>query len=242
MSINFSRITKVDIINESYSQLRISGITVKPTPGEIVRALNRLEMLADKTKVARYNYEDEPEINSLAGISLSDFYSLSVLLAVRLLSDYGKSITNELQMQARVASQDLATKALVIKPMAYPGRMPVGSGNSNRSLYNVDRFYDRIPEIPPGTRVMKEGDVDEFSISWADYLKEDETISSYTITPSKALTCANDSIDDEKVVFTVTAVTDQGYLSNVVIQITTSDGRVSTRTMTFYVEGVNDND
>ena len=63
--------TKIELLDRAYSKLRISGITVNPTPGDVEIALDEMEcMLAEWDLVnvcLGYQFEDEPEPNMLDG-------------------------------------------------------------------------------------------------------------------------------------------------------------------------------
>ena len=87
---------KSDIIDGAYSQMRISGITVDPGASDLVLALRRLDGLASELcgrKVyTGYYFEEEPDITSPSGIDRKYWYSFECILAMRLLSDFGKGM------------------------------------------------------------------------------------------------------------------------------------------------------
>ena len=68
---------KVNIISDAYSKLRISGLTVLPTPEDLELALSRLESMMAELDVRGisigYNFEDNPDPNSLTNIPRYSF-------------------------------------------------------------------------------------------------------------------------------------------------------------------------
>jgi hypothetical protein len=63
---------KSDLINGAYSKLRISGLTVDPTPENNDLAIGVLESMVHEYKVRgacmSYNFEDEPDTSSKSGL------------------------------------------------------------------------------------------------------------------------------------------------------------------------------
>ena len=88
--------TKIEIINKAYSQGRVSGLTVQPTPEDLSLALNRLESLAaewaDTNLCVGYNFEDSPLPNSLHNIPRKYWGAYESNLMMRLLADFGKEV------------------------------------------------------------------------------------------------------------------------------------------------------
>ena len=87
---------KIDIINGAYSVMRVSGITVDPSPSDLVLALRRLEGLANeldgRNVCTGYYFEDEPDVNSPSGLDKKYWHPFECILAQRLLSDFGKGV------------------------------------------------------------------------------------------------------------------------------------------------------
>ena len=104
-TVNTAR-TKIEIINGAYSRMRISGLTAQPTPEDIVKALNRLEDMAEefdgRNICTGYNFEDDPDVNSLHNMERKFWGPYKAILATRLLADFGKAASPELQREAIV--------------------------------------------------------------------------------------------------------------------------------------------
>ena len=237
---------KVDVINGAYSQIKISGITVKPTPEEVELALSRLESMmhefASRNIDVGYNFEESPDPSSLTNADPSAFYMMQSNLAVRLVSDYGKNAPPTLVSGAisSLSSVSSSSARRFVKEVSYPNRMARGSGNTLR--YNRwARFYRDPPEAPSetNTNVLNLGDVNSYTESFSQYLNEGENIDSYIITSDIELTISNDSNTNTAINYTVTVddsltTTTTGF-QRVVIQITTTDSRVTSRQINFKI-------
>ncbi len=239
MAINYSSIYKADVISGAYSQMRISGLTVEPTSEDLELALARLENMAaefeSRKMSAGYFLEEVPDPNSLSGIPRQFLHAYETNLAVRLIPDFNKSVPEQLLLQARSSSSNLAARTALQSQTPYPNRMPRGSGNTTRS-YRWDRFYHSGGTVPSTTNQLRVGDVNTYFEDWADYLTRNESISSFVITPDQNLLVTASAISGSKITFTVSAP-DKNATSatNIDIQITTSLGRVDKRSVPFNV-------
>lgn len=195
--------TKVEHVNSAYSQLRISGITVNPTPEDTETALWRLEdMMWDyygRTLDFNYNFEDQPQSGSESGVERTFNHMIATNLGMRLLPDFGKDATPELSSQARAsfsaASAVIARKR--IQQVRYPDRMPIGTGN-NRRFRNFRRYFPNAhPAVTDASNaVLLCGEIEDYSETFQQWL-EGETIASYSIEVSKGLTLVDGIVDPE---------------------------------------------
>lgn len=238
--------TKVEHINNAYSQIRISGLTVNPAPEDLAIALTRLEdfmaELYGRTVDLNYRFEENPDSNTESGVDKIHNHMIATNLAVRLLPDFGKEAPPTLIMQA--SSSYSATSGIIarerMKEVAYPARMPRGSGNRRSNRWR--RFYPptSVPITDASNVIMYRGDITDVTEDFIAYLAGD-TIASYTVTVSSGLTLTADSINDNDNVITTRIqanVSDntQSSAESVVIVATTTDGRVETRTRQFEVK------
>ncbi len=180
-------ITKNDIIQDAYLQIRISGITVSATPGDIELALMRLEsMMAEfdgRTMCIGYLFEDEPQGISSSGIKLTHKQMAATNLGIRLLPDFGKEIPQVLMLQA---SQSYTASSAVVarertRQVLPSSRMPRGSGNRYFNRWN--RYFP-VPEIPnvDCDSEMFIGEIDDLYESFSAYLEKNSgSITSFTI-------------------------------------------------------------
>ena len=239
MTVDYSELFKVDIIADAYSQLRISGLTVNPTPEDLEVALMRLEDMAAEFETrnmsAGYFLEEIPDPNSLCGIPRAFKHAYSTNLAVRLIPDFNKEVPVTLQKQASQSASNLAARSALQRMTPYARRMPRGSGNT-LGFYRWDRFYRGQSPQPATTNQLRVGDINSYFEDWADYLTRDEVISTFAVTPDDGLEITDSAIDDTKINYTVSAPdknsTSAGWVD---IQITTDLGRVDKRRIFFEV-------
>jgi len=233
-------ISKNDIILGAFSQLRISGITRQPTPEDLELALIRLEDMAaqfNTTMPVGFNFEDVPDPNSDAGIPRALKIAFETGLAIRLIPDYNKEVPQALALISSGALSHMASLSAMqrIQGVQYPSRMPIGSGNDRYSRWA--RFYGSysIGALPINSSnvSMFIGDKNTFSEKFDAYLKDGETIVSFSIVADSGLTLSDQSNTDTEVLYTVLAGTPSSSDTNNVLQITiiatTSLGRIETR-------------
>jgi len=235
-------ILKVDIINDAYSQLRISGLTVNPSPADLEVALNRLESMAaewsTRNMSARYIFEDIPDPNTEAGIVRGFKQAFATNLAIRLIPDFNKAVAPTLYSQASQSASNLAARTALVREVPYPNRQPRGRGNIQRT-WRWSRFYFTANAAPISefTIQMFIGDINDFEEHFDAYLEGLETIDTYTIESDSGLQIEGDVNTDEDVLFTIKALGSNDNSSNeaqqVKIVVTTTTGRIETRLINF---------
>ncbi len=237
-------VRKVDFIIDAFSQMRISGITVDPSPPDLELALDRLEVMAGewfgRNIEAGYNFEDEPDPNTDSNVPRMFKQAFSTNLAVRLIPDFNKQVPQVLIVQAAQSLSNLSGRSAVnrLKQVNYPSRQPRGSGNTLR--YNRwNRFYRNQPDAPNSsfTNKIRIGDTDDFVEHFDAYLNGTEIISSFTIEADQGLTLGVSSNDTPDITYRVTGKSNatQGAFQRVKIVITTDEGRVKTNYINFDV-------
>lgn len=233
--------TKAQIINDAYSQLRISGITSIPNPAEMALALDRLEDMmhefAGRNICVGYNFEECPDPNSSSDVERKYFQLLKTNLAVRLIPNYNKQVPGVLMAQASqsLASASSSVASDSVREVQAPGRMPRGSGNTVR--FNQFRRYNRPDDQPPiecETNKITEGDIDDYRESFSVWLKGEE-IKSYGISSDAALRILDHSSDENNIYFKVEALNKnaQANWQQVKIIVTSETNRVNTRLINF---------
>jgi hypothetical protein len=237
--------TKAEIINNAYSQMRISGLTVDPSPADITLALDRLESMAAEFEgrniKSGYNLESTPDVNSEHNMLRKYWYPYEVNLAVRLLPDFGKPVPQILFAQAQAGLSFLASDTAEVTPTAYPRRQAIGSGN--RRYLQRQRFYQQtvIPPNDAKTIHMYVDDVNDYTEDFSDYLVGAEEVASYTIEADDGLTVSNDSLTNPVVSYRVTATGTETSADNflrVKIVATTDNSRIITRIINFQLTEV----
>ena len=246
---------KGDRINGAYSQLRISGLTVQPTPEDLELALDRLESMMAEWKsrniCAGYAFEDEPDPNTPHNVERSAWQAIDTNLATFLSPDFNKQEHPRLASRASTSLSTLSgVSALnLLREVNYPARQPRGQGNTFRHN-RWTRFYHPQAEAPASceTNVMNfsttVGDIDDYVEHFDAYLKSGETLSSFTIEAMNGLDVLSSSSSDTDVTYRIEAVGADSSTSDrfqqVKIVATTSDGRIETRLINFRLEEVED--
>lgn len=237
--------TKIDIIKQAYSRLRISGLTVNPTPDDIEIALQRMESMAaefdSRNITTGYRISLDPNPNEPTGLPQRFWDLFATNLAVRLMPDFGKSAPPELALQA---SQALATASAsiaadTIREVRPSHRTPIGDVNSLRNRWH-QRFY-RDPVLPPENAELNHmfiGDVNDYKEDFTSYLKVGELITEMSFLAGDGLELLEQDNQSPIVAYRVLAVSqvDNGPWQQVRIIITTNQGRRTTRIINFQVE------
>lgn len=237
---------KIDVISGAYSQMRISGLTVEPTPEDLVIALSRLENMMAELEGGRnictgYNFELEPDPDSLTNVDQMFWHMIQTNLAVRLIPDFNKDVPATLinQANASLSTAGAASAAKKIQDVIYPRRMPRGSGNTFR--FNRLRRYQRQQEPAPNscaTNDLLVGEINAYSEPFSAYLNENESIDSFTITADSGLRLVSSANNSPVIDYTVEAVSNSanGTWQQVKIEIETSEGRKEIRVIDFNIE------
>jgi hypothetical protein len=200
--------TKDDLIIGAFDELRISGLTVSATPKEKTQALTKMEEMAaeyeSRNICINYLFEDEPDPASSSGIGLQFNQMMKTNLAVRLIPTFGKNSQTspalmDLKGQASASLSNASARTAVVNKVNYPDRQALGSGNSFRWGQRWRRFYKSSPNAPIScsTEQMQLNTTDRFIASWANFLGEDETITSFTIKASSGLTILTSQIQND---------------------------------------------
>ena len=238
--------TKIQTINNAYSQLRISGLTVSPSPSDLVLALNTLEsMMAELYSQwnlnINYNFEATPNVNSQTGVELSYQYMMDTNLAVRLIAPFNKQVPPTLVQQASQAlSNAIGRVAADNMRQIQPSRaMPAGSGNTYRGVFwNRYATPVALPPVAPSTNYITQGETLTYFEDFSAFLGT-ATISSFTIVCDPLLTIDTSANATPRITYTITAPASPtetyGPYQLVMITITDSLGRVEIRVINFGV-------
>ena len=224
--------TKAEIIQAAYYRMRISGLTVDPSPEDMNLALHRLENMAaswDALNIKTgYKFEDAPLSTTRHNVPRKWWNAYETNLAVWLLADFGKQPMPTLLMEQKTSFSALSAQTAQMNQTPYPSRHPRGSGN--RRYYTTDAVAPNIPS----TNTMYLGDINDFVEHFDAYLQFGETVSSYTITAEDGLTIVSDSLTTPDVSYQISADSDATVnTAKVTIVATTSDARVETRIINF---------
>ncbi len=242
--------TKADIINGAYSKLKISGITVGPSPEDSELALQILEstMMEYKGECMGYAFEENPNPSSKHGIPPIFWDPIKSILAVRLMPDFGKgdsAAANPILLKrASGAESFIFSKTATPRQTNYPSRQPVGSG-TRVGFSRFRRFYGQTNEAPNTceTKTLYIGDVSNFIEDFNAYLQDNESLSSelidtFSISSDTGLAIVSSAKSDSEtaIEYQISAVGSNEYTDEVLqvkIIVTTTAGRVETRIINF---------
>jgi len=237
--------SKIEVVADAYSQLRISGLTVNPKAEEAKLALHRLEnMMADYSEGRNlclgYNFESVPNGGTPTGVSRSHKHMMATNLAVRLIADFNKQVPPSLLNQASAAFS--STSAILARrntrDVQYPRRMPRGGANSSR--FNRWQRYYREEVLPPNecaTKVLVKNEINDFEESFSAYLGA-EDIATVTTELSPGISLESISNNTKVVSYRIKAVdvATTGSFQQMSITITTDSGRVENRLINFLIQ------
>lgn len=233
--------TKEALVNGAYARGKISGLTSSPTPEDIQTGLRQLENMAREFFARNidvgYYFEDSPATGTPHNIPVEYWDAFECNLAIRLLYYFGKEPMAYLAGFAQSGFSFLSGATAPIRQVSYPARHPIGSGNAR--FRRTRRFYAAPVEAPLSAETIKMtiGDINIFTEHFDEYLRDSETIASYTLTADDGLTVTNDSLTTPDITYTVEAVgvsdSSENGLQTITIVATTSAGRVETREINF---------
>lgn len=242
---------KGDVINDAYSELRISGLTVDPTPADLELALSTYENMMAYFKArsicAGYSFEDEPDPNTPHNVDRAFWTPMASNLAIRLVPNFNKEEHRRLTMMADsgLSTMSGVSAKNLARQVVYPDRQPRGSGNTLRTN-RWARWYRDVVQAPStcATIRMIIGDIDNFVEHFDSYLKDGEAVASYTIEGTNGLDVTADSLTSPDISYTVEALGAENSTTNSLQQVkivaTTDAGRVETRLIDFELEATNE--
>ena len=235
---------KVNRINDAYSKLRISGLTVQPSAEDLELALTRLENIMYELRDTRniclsYNFEDQPDPNSVTNMPPLAREAISGLLAIRLIADFNKDVPQSLVASTSASMSGVSGWAARnnLRRVEYPDRQPIGSGNHRYPRWaRFFRHYERAPANCL-TNQIKVGETRNYSLSFCSKLANNETIISYTYELSNGLSIDNDVLVGADIDYTITADDNftNGAWKTLTFTVTTDEGRVLIETVNFEV-------
>ena len=162
-------ITKGALINGAYALMRISGLTVDPSPENIEVGLQVADDYAAELKpMIDLNWQQpsdyglsDPADNS--GLSVSMAGPFKKLLVLELCGYFGKEIPGSVMATAAAGMRHLEQLLITVPLASNPSTLPFGSGNEDN--YLDQRFYRASPDNT-GARYVMADDVLNFSVDF----------------------------------------------------------------------------
>ena len=161
-------------------------------------------------------------------------------LACELVPDFNKEAHPVLYAKAASSLDSMSGRVALerLNQVAYPRRMPIGSGNSLRwnRWARFYRDYSNAPNVNAAVQMFV-GDINDYKEQFDAYLDDGETIASFDIQVDTGLRLVSSSIDGDDILYRIEAVSQDNefnrFPSQVTIIITTSSGRVKTSRIFF---------
>lgn len=236
--------TKGDLVRAAFRKARISGITTQPTGDELAGGVETLEdmmlELRGRNACTDYNFEDSPDLSTDSRLDSQWYHAVQSRLAVLLCSDFGIEPGATLRAQSRQAWAAMIGSLTKPKQLGQPDRMPRGSGNMLRNPH-WRRYYHSTTGAPIdcSTIKIKVGETFPLTIDFGGFLNAGETIQSYTIKEvTDGITVTQDVLAADAEGVEVIVMGKENGANYVVIEITTSIGRIYPEKVWFSVEDV----
>tara|TARA_R110002033_G_C3897243_1_gene239765 strand:- start:2860 stop:3579 length:720 start_codon:yes stop_codon:yes gene_type:complete len=234
--------TKGELVAAAFRKAQISGITSQPTGDELAGAMETLEdmmrELDSKNACVNYEYEDEPCLGTESGLESKWYHAVQSRLAVLLCSDYGIEPSQTLMAQSRQAWSSMIGKLTLPRQNVQPRTMPRGSGNTVR-FGNWSRYYqgDNRAPIDCDTVKMRVDETFPLTVSFEGYLAGSEVITSYQIKEqSSGITLSSQQLGEDAQSVELVVIGKRAGTQSLIIEITTSLGRVYPEKVWFTVE------
>ncbi len=222
-------INKVDILNGTFSLLRISGMTVQPRPEDYEDSLQILDDYAAEIQPeldTGYIQPDEyggSDLNDYSGLTASLAGPFKKLMALQIAPLFGKEIPPTLYKIAQDGMNSLEYQLVNVGPAQNPATLPIGSGNEYD--YRSDKLYPE-PNNDDGAVNYYENEVFNLEIDWNPWLKG-ETITTVVYDSDNGIDLANESNTDGISIVTVSFNTTGQF--QLCATATKSNGEVQTR-------------
>lgn len=190
--------SKIDIVNGTYSLIRISGLTSSPLPEEINTAIQVLDDLAAEISTSLdLGYIQPVEYgasspNDYSGLTPELAGPMKKMLAVELVTFFGREVTPTLSAIARSGMKSMEMLLVKIDDMQNPATLPIGSGNEWD--YRSDKFYPENTNDDGATDYF-ESDVFQLPIDWSSYVEDSELVS-VTYDAQAGIVLSNEAVTD----------------------------------------------
>lgn len=226
-------VTKGDLISGTYSLMRISGLTVDPTPEDTTLALSVADDYAEELKgdgldlrwqtPESYGESDPADTSGLTTEMAGPFKKL---LMVELLLAFGREVTPTLIMIANKGMRALENIVISVPVANNPPTLPFGSGNE--WSYNDRRFYSE-PAVNNDAHYGFEGDILNYSEDFSDWLVDETLVSVVWEVGNSGLVISNETFTDTTASADLTFQKAGGYTACITATKTNSNERLTKR-------------
>jgi hypothetical protein len=154
--------TRRAIVEQAYAELALSGWTWDLSPGEMLWASQRLDMMLGawdgegiRLGMPIANSDMPPSLDDQSGCPAWAIEAVVLGLAVRLAAGKGKALSVQTTQRADSSMRSMRVRSAIPQPMAFPGGVPVGAGNHGTFTSGVPR--DTLPVTNGGHLQFLEG-------------------------------------------------------------------------------------
>lgn len=247
---------KSELLNQAYAELRISGLTVNPTPEDTALAIFELDQMMweweSRGIAINYNFpafsntnrvESDPDDPS--HLPPFSFGGVIASLAMRLFPYFksqndgqGVSLSPLTLNKARSGLTAIKQQTFRDVKVCYPGRMPRGSANTLRAPGQYWRYYHPNYENSRNFTDITKNQVLNDSQDFGIFIEENDSIESFTINATGGVTVIDSCCDDKIINYRLKANNPSSEHSShgqVDITVTTLCGLVIPKTFCYRV-------
>lgn len=235
---------KSDIIDAAARELRISGLTSTLTPEETAAFLYELENMMAQLFSSGYDvgyvFTNEPDPADDLGVDRKYWPMMQTRLAMQMAPTFGLGTPSDLILKARQSySNFLAVwNRENLQEMTPSRRFPRGSGNTMRNS-RYRRFSRPEPQagINSNKLSLRQGGIVDTSLDFAGFLNQefDDDILSFEITASNNLEIQSSGVNGTRVEFRVKVKSAERSYQEVIVTITATSGRITSKTKEFVI-------
>lgn len=240
-------ITKNELVLDAYEEMRVSGLTVTPSDGEVTSAIKKMDNMIlswqNKGICIAYNKSqgyNDIDPNQDSGVSDVNAFAIVMNLSTVLPAMYGKQADRATKVNAKIAYEGLFSPELTTREQT--PYLPTGAGESyffgNRISGYCFNYFQTFEKNAPDYCTTKDiitGQIEFYGIDFNRYLNkvDGDTIDTFTIEDGEGV-----KILESAEVGGVINIKAQGGVvgyAPVLITITTTSGRVLPDTVNFNV-------
>ena len=226
-------VTKGDLISGTYSLMRISGLTVDPTPEDSTLALQVADDYAEELKGDGLDLKWQPPANygesdpaDTSGLTTEMAGPFKKLLMTELVLAFGREITPTLSMIANKGMRALENIVVSVPIANNPPTLPFGSGNEWD--YNDRRFYSE-PAVNNDAYYGFSGDIFNYTEDFSDWLVDETLVTVVWEVGNIGLAISNETFTDTEASADLTFNEAGGYTVCITATKTNSNEKLTRR-------------
>ncbi|MEH6451176.1 MAG: packaged DNA stabilization gp4 family protein [Oleispira sp.] len=208
-------VTKGDLISGTYALMRISGLTVDPSPEDTTLALQIADDYAEELKGSgldigwQYPFEygnSDPSDNS--GVTTKIAGPFKKMLMREIVLAFGRETTQTLEMISGKGMRSLENILVNVPASQNPPTLSIGSGNEQS--YSDRTFYSEPPINNDAYDGFK-SDVYNYTEDFSQWLVDEELVTVTWSVESSGITIANETFTETEAAAELTFNETGGY-------------------------------